>query len=45
MTQQEVIYNFMQSLKNTEQSGRAALDEAVQASSDFANYQEVKKNS
>ena len=43
MTQQEVIYNFMQSLKNTEQSGRAALDEAVQASSDFANYQEVKE--
>lgn len=41
-TQQEVIYNFIQSLKNTNKSGRAALDEAVRASSDFDNYQEVK---
>lgn len=41
MTQQEVIYNFMQSLKNTEQSGRAALDEAVQASSEFKSYHEL----
>ena len=39
MTQQEVIMAFMQSLKNTELSGRAALDEAVTASSDFTSYQ------
>lgn len=41
MTQQEVIKAFNQSLNNTNLSGRAALDEAVQASSDFSNYQEV----
>ena len=41
MTQQEVIKAFNQSLNNTNLSGRAALDEAVRASSNFANYQEV----
>lgn len=41
MTQQEVIKTFMQSLKNTELSGRAALDEAVQASSEFKSYHEL----
>lgn len=43
MTQQEVIYNFMQSLDNTELSGRAALDEAIQASSNFQNFEEFKR--
>lgn len=41
MTQQEVIKAFMQSLDKTELSGRAALDEAVRASSNFSSYQEV----
>ena len=41
MTQQEVIKAFMHSLDETEMSGRAALDEAVRASSDFKNFQEV----
>ena len=43
MTQQEVIYNFMQSLDNTELSGRAALDEAIQASSNFQNFEDFKR--
>ncbi|MBQ6296836.1 MAG: hypothetical protein IJK81_03975 [Selenomonadaceae bacterium] len=41
MTQQEVIKAFNQSLNQTKLSGRAALDEAVKASSNFSNYQEV----
>lgn len=41
MTQQEVMKTFMTSLKNTEMSGRAALDEAVKASSSFGSYEEV----
>ncbi len=41
MTQQEVIKTFNQSLNNTQLSGRAALDEAVKASSNFTSYQEV----
>ncbi len=41
MTQQEVIKAFMHSLDETEMSGRAALDEAVRASSNFKNFQEV----
>lgn len=41
MTQQEVIKAFNQSLNQTELSGRAALDEAVKASSNFSSYQEV----
>ena len=32
---------FMQSLNETEMSGRAALDEAIKKSSDFGSYQEV----
>ena len=32
---------FMKSLDETELSGRAALDEAVKASSNFSSYQEV----
>ena len=40
-TQQEVIKAFMQSLDKIELSGRAALDEAVRASSNFSSYQEV----
>ena len=41
MTQQEVIKAFNHSLDTTTVSGRAALDEAVKASSDFTSYQEV----
>ena len=41
MTQQEVIKAFNQSLNQTKLSGRAALDEAVRASSNFSSYQEV----
>lgn len=44
MTQQEVMKTFMQSLNDTELSGRAALDEAVKASSSFGSYQEVVNN-
>lgn len=44
MTQQEVMKTFMQSLNTTELSGRAALDEAVKASSNFGSYQEVVNN-
>ena len=40
-TQQEVMKAFMKSLDETELSGRAALDEAVKASSNFSSYQEV----
>ena len=40
-TQQEVMKAFMHSLDETENSGRAALDEAVKASSSFTSYQEV----
>ena len=40
-TQQEVMKAFMKSLDETELSGRAALDEAIQASSSFDSYQEV----
>ena len=43
MTQQEVIKTFMQSLDKTELSGRAALDEAIQASSGFQNFEEFKR--
>ena len=43
MTQQEVIKTFMQSLDKTELSGRAALDEAIQASSDFKNFEDFRK--
>ena len=43
-TQQEVIKKFNQSLDKTTLSVRAALDEAVQASSNFANYEEVRRN-
>lgn len=43
MTQQEVIKTFMQSLDKTELSGRAALDEAIQASSNFQNFEEFKR--
>ena len=43
MTQQEVMKTFMTSLKNTEMSGRSALDEAVKASSSFVSYEEVVK--
>ena len=43
MTQQEVIKTFMQSLDKTEHSGCAALDEAIQASSDFKNFEDFKK--
>lgn len=38
MTQQEVIKAFNESLNNTQLSGRAALDEAVKASSNFTSY-------
>lgn len=41
MTQQEVMKTFMTTLKDTELSGRAALDAAVKASSSFGSYQEV----
>ena len=41
MTQQEVMKTFMQSLNETEKSGRSALDEAIKASSDFGSYQKV----
>ena len=41
MTQQEVMKTFMQSLNETEKSGRSALDEAIKASSNFGSYQEV----
>ena len=40
-TQQEVMKAFMKSLDETEKSGRAALDEAIKASSNFGSYQEV----
>ena len=40
-TQQEVIKAFMKSLDETELSGRAALDEAVRATSNFSSYMEV----
>jgi len=40
-TQQEVMKTFMQSLDETELSGRAAVDEAIQKSSSFTSYQEV----
>ncbi len=43
MTQQEVIKTFNQSLDNTNLSGRAALDEAIAASSKFANYEAVRQ--
>lgn len=43
MTQQEVIKTFMQSLDKTELSGRAALDEAIQASSSFQNFEDFKR--
>ena len=43
MTQQEVIKTFMQSLDKTEHSGCAALDEAIQASSDFKNFEDFKR--
>ena len=43
-TQQEVIKTFMQSLDKTELSGRAALDEAIQASSNFKNFEEVRNS-
>ena len=43
MTQQEVIYAFMQSLNKTQLSGRAAVDEAIQASSSFNSLEEVKR--
>lgn len=43
MTQQEVIKTFMQSLDKTELSGRAAIDEAIQASSDFKNFEDFRK--
>ena len=42
-TQQEVIYNFMQSLDNTTLKGAAAVNEAIRASSDFKNFKAVKK--
>ena len=41
MTQQEVIKAFNESLNQTKLSGRAALDEAVRASSNFSSFQEV----
>ena len=40
-TQQEVMKAFMKSLDETELSGRDALDEAIQASSNFKSYSEV----
>lgn len=40
-TQQEVMKAFMKSLDETENSGRAALDEAVKNSSKFTSYQAV----
>ncbi len=43
MTQQEVIKTFMQSLDKTELSGRAAFDEAIQASSSFQNFEDFKR--
>ena len=43
MTQQEVIYNFMQSLDNTTLKGAAAVNEAIRASSNFKNFNSVKK--
>ncbi|MBQ6296833.1 MAG: calcium-binding protein [Selenomonadaceae bacterium] len=42
-TQQEVIYNFMQSLDNTTLKGGAAVNEAIRASSNFKNFAAVKK--
>lgn len=42
-TQQEVIYNFMQSLDNTTLKGAAAVNEAIRASSNFKNFNAVKK--
>ena len=39
LTQQEVIKAFIKSLDETEFSGRAALDEAVRACSNFESYQ------
>ena len=44
MTQQEVMKAFMHSLDETEMSGRAAMDEAVRASSNFKSFQEVADN-
>ena len=41
MTQQEVMKTFMQSLNETDKSGRAALDDAIKASSSFGSYNEV----
>ena len=41
VTQQEVMKTFMTTLKDTELSGRAAVDAAIKASSSFGSYQEV----
>ena len=43
MTQQEVIKAFMQSLDNTTLKGAAAVNEAIRASSDFKNFNALKK--
>ncbi|MBQ9479375.1 MAG: hypothetical protein IJU71_07470, partial [Selenomonadaceae bacterium] len=39
MTQQEVIKAFIKSLDDTDLSGRAALDDAIRACSNFGSYQ------
>lgn len=43
MTQQEVIRTFMQSLNDTTLKGGAALNEAIKASSNFKNFNAVRR--
>lgn len=43
MTQQEVIKTFMQSLNDTTLKGGAALNEAIKASSNFKNFNAVRR--
>ena len=42
-TQQKVIKTFMRTLDNTTLTGAAALNRAIRKSSDFKNFDEVKK--
>ncbi len=41
-TQQEVIYNFMQSLDKTTLKGAAAINQAIKASSNFKSFNAVR---